>query len=143
MFLNISFTSGQLCSERKFEWCCYDKGIFFPTFSLKLAMIMLGIFYQARRYKSGRNALFQTRSRFCIPHIFGKNKQDSVKFLIIYIRLYQQHRGPFSNYVTHFWLFFDHPPTYGYVFAPILLINYLSKAFKRYTFADHPPTSTA
>ena len=52
-------------------------------------------------------------------------------------------RGPFTNYVTHFWLFFDHPSTYGYVLALNLLINYFSKAFNSYTFADHLPTPTA
>ena len=35
--------------------------------------------------------------------------------------------GPFTNYVLYFSLLFDHPPTYGYVFAMILLNIYLIK----------------
>ena len=34
--------------------------------------------------------------------------------------------GPFTNYVMHFSLLFDHLPTFGYVFA-ILLMIYLIK----------------
>ena len=30
-------------------------------------------------------------------------------------------KGSFTYYVMHFSLLFDHPPTYGYVFAMILL----------------------
>ena len=48
----------------------------------------------------------------------------------------------FTNYVTHFLLLFDHPPTYGYVLAMILLINYLVKVSNSYTFIQHPTTST-
>ena len=36
-------------------------------------------------------------------------------------------KGSFTNYVMHFSLLFDHPPTYGYVFAIILLNKYLKK----------------
>ena len=35
--------------------------------------------------------------------------------------------GTFTNYVMHFSLLFDHPPTYGYGFAMILLNIYLTK----------------
>ena len=40
---------------------------------------------------------------------------------------YCQQKGPFTNYVMHFSPLFDHPPTYGYVFAMILLNIYLMK----------------
>ena len=36
-------------------------------------------------------------------------------------------KGSFTNYVMHFLLFFDHLPTYGYVFASISLISTLIK----------------
>ena len=52
---------------------------------------------------------------------------------------YSKHtdKKPITNYVTHFWLFFDHSP-HGYVLALISLINYLIKAFNSYAFPDHP-----
>ena len=34
-------------------------------------------------------------------------------------------QGPFTNYVMHFLILFDHPPTYAYVFEAILLHIYL------------------
>ena len=36
-------------------------------------------------------------------------------------------KGSFTNYVMHSSLHFDHPPTYGYVFAIILPNIYLTK----------------
>ena len=35
--------------------------------------------------------------------------------------------GPFTYYVTHFLLFFDHPPTHGNALAIILLMTYITR----------------
>ena len=51
--------------------------------------------------------------------------------------------GPFTNYVTCFLQFFDHPPTHGNVFAIILLMIYHTRVWHSNAFADHPPTSIA
>ena len=49
-------------------------------------------------------------------------------------------RGLFTNYVMRFSPFFDHPPTYGYVLASILLIIYLIKVCDSYILlTTHPP----
>ena len=52
-------------------------------------------------------------------------------------------KGPFTNYITHFLPFFDHPPTHGNVFAITLLMIYHTKVCNSNAFADHPPTSVA
>ena len=50
--------------------------------------------------------------------------------------------GPFTNYVPHFSLFFDHSPTYSNVFAITLLMTYYTRICNSNTFADYPPTLT-
>ena len=57
---------------------------------------------------------------------FKDHQGTIIDFVEEYSPLYQGlHKGPFTNYVMHFSLIFDHPPTYGYVFAMILLNIYL------------------
>ena len=51
--------------------------------------------------------------------------------------------GPFTNYVTHFLLFFDHPPTHSNALAIILLMTYNTRVCYSNTFANHPPTPAA
>ena len=48
--------------------------------------------------------------------------------------------GPFTNYVTRFSPFFDHPPTYGNVLTIILFITHHTRVCNSNTLADHPPT---
>ena len=50
---------------------------------------------------------------------------------------------PFTYYVTHLLLFFDHPPTYSNVLAIILLMIYDTRLCNSNAFADHPPTPAA
>ena len=51
--------------------------------------------------------------------------------------------GPFTNYVTHFLLFFDHPPTYSNALVIHLLITYYIKVCDSNAIAYHPPTPVA
>ena len=51
--------------------------------------------------------------------------------------------GPFTNYVTHFLLVFDHPPTYSNVLAIILLMTFHTRVCNSHILADHPPTPIA
>ena len=51
--------------------------------------------------------------------------------------------GLFTNYVTHFLLFFDHPPTHSNTLAIILLMTYNTRVCYSNTFANHPPTPAA
>ena len=51
--------------------------------------------------------------------------------------------GPFTNYVTHFLLFFDHPPTHSNALAIILLMTYNTRVCYSNAFANHPPTPAA
>ena len=49
-------------------------------------------------------------------------------------------KGSFTYYVLHFPLFFEHPPTYGYVLTIILLNIYLNKVCNSHTLLTaHPP----
>ena len=48
--------------------------------------------------------------------------------------------GPFTNYVMHFWLLFDHPPTHDNVLAVILLMTNHTGLYISNSLADHPPT---
>ena len=52
-------------------------------------------------------------------------------------------RVPFTNYVTHFLLFFNHPPTHSNPLAIILLMNYDTRVCQGNAFANHPPTPAA
>ena len=52
-------------------------------------------------------------------------------------------KGPFTNYVTHFSVFFDHPPTHSNALAIILLMTYNTRVCYSNTFANHPPTPPA
>ena len=42
------------------------------------------------------------------------------------------HKGPLTNYITQILALFDHPSTYGYVLASILLMTYLIKVCNSY-----------
>ena len=65
----------------------------------------------------------------------GTNYHGKVKYI--------QHKGQFTNYVTHFLLLFDYPPTYCNAFAVILLMTCLSRLCNGNALDDHPPTPTA
>ena len=47
------------------------------------------------------------------------------------------------TYVTHFLLFFDHPPTHSNALAIVLLMTYNTKVCCSNAFANHPPTPAA
>ena len=49
----------------------------------------------------------------------------------------------FTNYVTHFLLFFDHPPTHSNALAIISLMTYNAKVCYSNAFANHPPSPAA
>ena len=47
--------------------------------------------------------------------------------------------GPFTNCLTHFLLFFDHPPTHSNALAIILLVTYNTRVYYSKVFANDPP----
>ena len=59
------------------------------------------------------------------------------------VRRSEQCKGSFTNYVTHFSLFFNRPPTHSNVLAFILSMSYLTRLCNSNAFADHPPTPCA
>ena len=62
-------------------------------------------------------------------------------FIFVSEHTFQLHKGPFTNHVTQFSRFFDHPPTCSYALTVILTTNYSIKVSDGYIFANHPPTS--
>ena len=56
--------------------------------------------------------------------------------------IYLENFGVVHNLRYALFSIFDHPPTYSYVLAMISLMNYHSKVFNSYIFADHQPTSS-
>ena len=78
--------------------------------------------------------LFLHRLLLIIPHF----KVSLVLSPFIVTNLFS--KGSFTNYVICFSLFFDHPPTYGYALASILLIIYLIDVCDSYILlTTHPP----
>ena len=49
-------------------------------------------------------------------------------------------KGSFINYLTHFSLVFDYPPTYSNAFAITLLMTYHTRVSNSNAFANQPPT---
>ena len=48
-------------------------------------------------------------------------------------------KGPFKNYVTHFLLVFDHPPTYSNALAIIFPMTYHNSVSSSNAFDNNPP----
>ena len=68
---------------------------------------------------------------------YKKCDKSSIHSIIYY------DKGPFTDYVTHFSLFFDHPPTFSNALALTLLLTYHTIVFNCNAFANHPPIPIA
>ena len=75
-------------------------------------------------------------------YVCTHTKQNGTLF-ILQQRLCKFKWESFMNYVTHFLLFFDHPPTHSNALAIILLVTYNTRLCYSNVFANHPSTPTA